>query len=114
MSFIRCAFHDAPTLVDRQFTRQLDSRCDKTAWLPALYYTLIVLFAQLAITLRLVTASDRPTPAAYDTPRVYAVTGKKRWIASCLYFMSFVQAGFGIGNSVYYALHPGMVSLPSL
>ena len=86
MSFIRCAFHDAPTLVDRQFTRQLDSRCDKTAWLPTLYYTLIVLFAQLAITLRLVTASDRPTPTAYDAPRVYAVTGKNRWIAACLYY----------------------------
>ena len=77
------------------------------------YYTFATLFAQLAITLRFVTASDYLTLTAYDTPRVYAVTGKNRWIASCLYFTSFAQAAFGITGSVYYVLHPGMISLLS-
>ena len=79
-----------------------------------LYYTFATLFAQLAITLRLVITSGHLMPTAYHTPRVYAVTGKNRWIASCLYFMSFVQAAVGIGVTVYYGVHPGMVSLSSL
>ena len=78
------------------------------------YYTFATLFAQLAITLRLVATFGYLAPTAYHTPRVYAVTGKNRWIASCLHFMSSVQAAFGISNSIYYGLHPGMVSIPSL
>ena len=77
------------------------------------YYTFAALFAQLAITLRSVTPSGYITPTAYRTPRVYAVTGKNRWIASCLYLISFVQAAFGIANSVYDALRPGMISASS-
>ena len=77
------------------------------------YYTFATLFAQLAITLRSVTASVYLTPTADHTLRVYAVTGKSRWIASGLYFMSFVQVAVGIGNSIYHALRPGMISLSS-
>ena len=77
------------------------------------YYTFAALFAQLAITLRLVTPSGHLAPTAYHTPRVYAMTGKNRWIASCLYFMSFVQAVFGLANSVYDALRSGMISASS-
>ena len=76
------------------------------------YYTFATLFAQLAITLRLVTASSYLTPTAHHTPRVYAVTGKNRWIASCLYSISFVQIAFGIRGTVYYGTHPSMISLP--
>ena len=93
---------------------QLDSRCDKTAWLVIFYYTFATLFAQLTITLRSVPAPDYVTLIAYRTLRVYAVTGKNRWIAFCLYFMSFAQAAFGIASSIYNALHPGRVLLPSL
>ena len=78
------------------------------------YYTFATLFAQLAITLRLVATSAHVMPIAYHIYRVYAVTGKNRWIAFFLYFISLVQAGFGIAGSVYYALRPGMISLPSL
>ena len=78
------------------------------------YYTLATLFAQLAITLRLVTTFGYLTPTAYRTHRVYAVTGKNRWIAACLYFMGFVQAAVGIGNTIYYGLHSGTISLFSL
>ena len=92
---------------------QLNSRCDKTAWLRVFYYTLATPFAQLAITLRLVNFGHLAI-TAYHTSRVYAVTGKNRWIASCLYFMSFVQAAVGIGNSIYYGLRPGMISLSSI
>ena len=93
---------------------QLDSRCHKTAWLGVFYYVFATLFAQLVITLRSVTPSGYHTPTAYHTLRVYAVTGKNRWIASCLYFMSFVQAAFGTACSIYYSLHPGMVFRPAL
>ena len=41
---------------------ELDSRCDKTGWLAVLYYVFAALFAQSAITLRLVTASGHHTP----------------------------------------------------
>ena len=41
------------------------------------------------------------------------MTGKNRRIASCLYFMSFVQAAGGIGASVYYALHHSTISSPA-
>ena len=78
------------------------------------YYTFAMLFAQLAITLRSVTPSDYFTPTAYNTPRVYAVTGKNRRIASCLYFMSFAQTALGIGNTIYYGLHSGTIFLPIL
>ena len=74
------------------------------------YFVVATLFAQLVITPRLVTLSGYLISTAYDTPRVYAVTGKNRWIASCLYFMGFAQAAFGIANSVHYALHPGTIS----
>ena len=47
-------------------------------------------------------------------PRVYAVTGKNRWIAFCLCFMSFAQAGFGIAGSIYVTPRPGTISLPPL
>ena len=113
MFLIRRVFHDVSTPVDRQLTCQLDSRCDKAAWVGGFYYAFATLFAQLAITLRLVATSGYVTPTTYHTPRVYAVTGKSRWIASCLYFMSFVQVAVGIGISVYHALHPGMISLSS-
>ena len=46
---------------DRQFTCQLDSRCAKMAWLGVFYYVYATLFAQLAITLRLVTPSGYTT-----------------------------------------------------
>ena len=88
---------------------QPDPRCNKTAWLGVLYYAFATLFAQLVITLRLVTPSHYALTAYYIL-RVYAVTGKNRWIASCLYFMGFAQAAFGIANSVHYALHPGTIS----
>ena len=39
------------------------------------------------------------------------MTGKNRWIASCLYFTSFVQAAIRIGASVYYALHSGTMAV---
>ena len=90
-----------------------DSRCDKTAWFAVFYYTFAMLFAQLAITLRLVAPSGYLTPTTYHTLRVYAVTGKNRWIASCLYFMSLAQAALGIGYSIYHALHPGRIPLSS-
>ena len=48
------------------------------------------------------------------TPRVYAVTGKNRWIAFCLCFMSFAQASFGIAVSIHITLHSGTISLPFL
>ena len=76
------------------------------------YYTFATLFAQLAITLRSVTASGYLMPTAHDVSRVYAVTGKNRWIVSCLCFISFVQVAFGIRGTVYYGTHPGMNSLP--
>ena len=78
------------------------------------YYTFATLFAQLAITLRSAIVSDHLTPTAYHASRVYAVTGKNRWIAFFLCFMSFAQAAFGIAGSIYFALRPGMTSLPSL
>ena len=68
----------------------------------------------MTITLRLVTTSDYLSPTAYHTPRVYAVTGRNRWIASCLSFATFVQVAFGIGCATYYALHPGTISFPVL
>ena len=74
------------------------------------YYAFATLFAQLAITLRLVTTSGHLAPIAYHTPRVYAVTEKSRWVASCLYFMTFVQAALGIANVVYDAMRPGTIS----
>ena len=81
-------------------------------WLSMFYFVFATLFAQLAITLRLVTTAGYLIPTAYHTSRVYAVTGKNYWIASCLYFISFVQVAFGIACSIYYGLHAGMVSLP--
>ena len=54
--------------------------------------------------------SGHLAPIAYHIPRVYAVTGKSRWVASCLYFMTFVQAAFGIANVVYDASRPGTIS----
>ena len=92
---------------------QLGSRCDKTAWLVVFYYTFATLFAQLVITLRSVPAFDYYTPIVYHTPRVYAVTGKNRWVAFYLSLVSFAQVAFGIGGSVYYALRPGIVSASS-
>ena len=74
-------------------------------------YVSTTLFAQLAVTLRSVTASDYLTSTAYHAPRVYAVTGRSHWIAFCLYSMSFVQAAFGTATVIYYAIHPGMISL---
>ena len=50
--------------LDSQFTYKLDSRCDKTAWPPMLYYVFATLFAQSAITLRLATDSNHLTPTA--------------------------------------------------
>ena len=82
-------------------------------WVPALYYSLAALFAQLAITLRSVTTPGYLTPTAYYTPRVYAVTGKNRWIASCVSFTVFVQVAFGMGCVIYYVLHPGTISFPA-
>ena len=93
---------------------QLDSRCDKSAWVPMFYYTFATLFAQLPITLRSVTASDYLIQPPYHTLRVYAVTGKNRRIAFCLCFISFAQAAFWIAGSVHFALRPGMISFPSL
>ena len=78
------------------------------------YYTFTTLLGQLVITLRLVTTSCHLKLFANHAYRVYAVTGKNRWIAFCLYFMSFGQVGFGIAGLVYYGSHPGMISsLPS-
>ena len=51
---------------------------------------------------------------AYHTHRVYAVTGRNRWIASCLSFITFVQVAFGTVCAIYYALHPGTISFPAL
>ena len=62
----------------------------------------------------LVKTSGYPTLTSYHTPRVYAVTGRNRWIASCLSFMTFVQVAFGTACAIYYALHPGTISLPVL
>ena len=83
-------------------------------WFGIFYYTFATLFAQLAITLRLVTTSCHLTPIAYHAYRVYAVTGKNRWIAFFLYFMSFVQVGLGVAGSVYSGSHPGVISFPSI
>ena len=93
-----------------EFTRQLDFRCNKTGWLDVFYFTFATFFAQLAVTLRLVTTSGYLTPTAYLTPRVYAVTGRSRWIASCLSFTTFAQVVFGTGLAIYYASHPGTIS----
>ena len=82
--------------------------------MPVLYYTFATLFAQSAITMRLVTTSGYLEPTAYHTLRVYAVTGRNRWIASCLSFTTFVQVAFGMGCTIYYALHPGTISFPAL
>ena len=79
-----------------------------------IYYVFATLFAQLVITLRLATPSVYLIPTSNHTIRVYAVTGKNRRIAACLYFISFVQAAIGIGTSVYFVLHPGTVTLLSL
>ena len=70
------------------------------------------MFAQLAITLKLATVSILPHQPP-NTPRVYAVTGKSYWIASCLSFMSFAQAALGIAELIRAALRPGMISLPA-
>ena len=79
-----------------------------------LYYTFATLFAQLAITLRLVTISNYLTLTTHHTPRVYAVTGRNRWIASCLSFTTFVQVGFGMGGAIHYAFQPSMVPFCAL
>ena len=76
--------------------------------------TFATLFAQSVITLRLVTTSGYLTPITYHTPRVYAVTGRNRWIASCLSFTTFVQVIFGTACVIYYALRPGMISFLAL
>ena len=68
----------------------------------------------MAITLRLVTTSAYILPTADHTLRVYAVTGRNRWIASCQSFTTFVQVGFGTGSAIYYALHHGTISFPAL
>ena len=79
-----------------------------------LYYAFATLFAQLAITLRLVTIPGCLIPTAYQAPRVYAVTGKNRWIAFWLCFMSFVQVGYAMAGTIHFASRPGMISLQSL
>ena len=79
-----------------------------------LYYTFATFFAQIAITLRLVTPSVYLVTAADHTSRVYAVTGKNRWIASCLSFTTFAQVAFGTGCAIYYGLHPGTIFSPAL
>jgi hypothetical protein len=109
-----CPSLDVRFMVSQLFPCQRDSRCEGAVWIPTLYYTFATLFAQLAITLRLVTTSCQLTPTAYDAPRVYAVTGRNRWIASCLYFTSFVQVAVGIGSSIRYRLRPGTISHSSL
>ena len=68
----------------------------------------------MAITLRLATVSSHLIPTAFHTLRVYAVTGRNRWIASCLSFTTFVQAAFGTACTIFYSLHPGTISFPAL
>jgi len=67
------------------------SMCDKTAWLHSFYYMFATLFAQAAITLR-----------------VYAVTGKNRWIGACLCSVSFVEFVFGIYLAIRFSLQPAL------
>jgi len=67
------------------------SMCNHTAWLHSFYYTLVSVFAQMAITLR-----------------VYAVTGKNRWMGASLSMVTFAQFVFTMYLGVRFALEPAL------
>jgi len=69
--------------------------CQRTAFLEVVYFTLITLFAHIVLTLR-----------------VYAVTGKNKWIAGSLYGLTIVQLGVGAYLCVYSFLDP--LQLPQI
>ena len=72
------------------------------------YFTFAMLFAQVVVTLRFVAASTLslfPTATHY-IPRVYAVTGKNRRIASYLTSVALIQFAFGIYLTIRFGLLP--------
>lgn len=62
--------------------------CSRTASLEVIYFTFITLLAHIVLTLR-----------------VYAVTGKNKWIAGGLYGLTILQLGVGLYLCVYSSLH---------
>lgn len=80
------------------------------------YFTFAMLFAQVVVTLRFVTASGLslfPT-ATHFIPRVYAVTEKNLWIASGLTSVTLAQFAFGIYLTIRFARLPCTSFLASL
>lgn len=65
--------------------------CERTVFLEVVYFTSVTLVAHTVLSLR-----------------VYAVTGKNRWIAGGLYALTILQFGVGVYLCVYSFLHPRM------
>jgi len=63
--------------------------CNRTVFLEVGYFALITLFAHTVLSLR-----------------VYAITGKNRWISGGLYGLTILQFGVGVYLCVYSSLHP--------
>ena len=82
-------------------------RCKRTAFIEAIYYTLISGSAQLVMAQRFVPFIGLNTFTHSNHDRTYAITRKNKWIAGFLYAYATVQFVIGVYVIVHAAIDQG-------